>query len=131
MKNLTILGIIVMMVFLVGNFVFTNSEGLTGNVVAQNPKALQGNQGSAQLVILQQENFNYKDATANAGKPIQIKADSSVKGCLRAPFFNIEGKKYSGYLRTPEDILQLPALEKGIYPFSCSMGMGYGKLIVR
>ncbi|MBI2105449.1 hypothetical protein HYT56_01265 [Candidatus Woesearchaeota archaeon] len=127
MKNLTVLGVVILMIFLVGGFVFTNSEGNTGNVVAPNPQELQGD---AQLVILQQENFNYKDVTANAGKQIQIKADSSVRGCLRAPFFNIKGKKYSGYLRTPEDILQLPALEKGVYSFSCSMGMGYGKLIV-
>ncbi|MBI2507630.1 cupredoxin domain-containing protein [Candidatus Woesearchaeota archaeon] len=131
MKNLTILVIVIIIVFLAGGFVFTNSEGTTGNVVAQNPKkdaTVLG--GDNQQVVLKQEGFNYKDINAKSGKPIKIRADSSVKGCLRAPFFNIDGKKYYNYLRTSEDILQLPALKKGIYSFSCSMGMGYGKLII-
>ena len=87
-------------------------------------------QGETQKVVLSQQGYNYKDATAEAGKPITISADSSVGGCLRSVAFNIEGKKYTKYLQNPQDTLQLPALSKGTYPFSCSMGMGYGKLVV-
>ena len=87
-------------------------------------------QGEMQKVVLSQGDLNYKDSRANAGKPIIISADSSVRGCLRSVTFNIEGKRYSKYLRTPEDTLQLPAIKKGTYTFSCSMGMGYGKLVV-
>ncbi|MEM3091107.1 MAG: cupredoxin domain-containing protein [Candidatus Pacearchaeota archaeon] len=87
-------------------------------------------QGETQKVILSQDNLNYKDVTVKAGRPILLSADASVRGCLRSVVFNIEGKRYSKYLRTAEDTLQLPALKKGIYRFSCSMGMGYGTMIV-
>jgi len=86
--------------------------------------------GSFQKVVLSQEDLNYKNVNVEPNKAVVISADSSVTGCLRSVVFNIEGKKYSKYLKTSEDTLQLPALERGTYTFSCSMGMGYGKLIV-
>lgn len=123
-NKITIIGIVILVV-LVAGFVFaksgnTENTPITGNVVA----------GEMQKVVLSQDDLNYKDVRVQAGKPIAISADSSVTGCLRSVVFNIEGKKYSKYLRTTSDSVELPALSKGTYSFSCSMGMGYGKLIV-
>ena len=130
MKNATILIFIVIMILAVGGFVFANGKnGTTAKVVSNEGQVIV--QGQAQNVILSQSGYNYKDAAAEAGKPITISADSSVGGCLRSVVFNFNGKKYSKYLKTTEDTLELPALSKGTYSFSCSMGMGYGKLIVK
>lgn len=122
-NKITIIGILALVAVVVG-FVFlsgnTESTPITGNVVA----------GEMQKVVLSQDDLNYKDVRVQAGKPITLSADSSVTGCLRSVVFNIEGKKYSKYLRTTSDSVELPALSKGIYSFSCSMGMGFGKLIV-
>lgn len=123
-NKITIIGIFVL-VALVAGFVFmgsgsTESVPITGNAVA----------GEIQKAVLSQDDLNYKDVRVQAGKPIAISADSSVTGCLRAPAFNFGGKKYSKYLRANSDVLELPALEKGTYSFSCTMGMGRGKIIV-
>ncbi len=107
-------------------FVFSGlTPSVTGNVIAD-PSA----GGDAQAIGLSQEGFGYIDVRAEAGKPIKISADSSVRGCLRSVAFNIDGKRYSKYLKTESDALVLPALEKGTYAFSCSMGMGRGTLNV-
>ncbi|MBI2045768.1 hypothetical protein HYT23_06930 [Candidatus Pacearchaeota archaeon] len=123
-NKITIIGILVLVALFAG-FVFaksgsTDSAPITGNVVA----------GEIQKVVLSQADLNYKDSIVQAGKPIAISADGSVKGCLRAPSFNIGGKRYTKYLQSANDVLELPALEKGTYSFSCTMGMGRGKLIV-
>ena len=86
--------------------------------------------GKTQNVVLSQDDLNYKDVKAKAGEPISISADNSVSGCLRSVVFNIGGKRYSKYLQTSKDTLKLPAISKGVYTFSCTMGMGYGKLII-
>ncbi|MEK6846797.1 MAG: hypothetical protein AABY16_01375 [Nanoarchaeota archaeon] len=124
MKNTTILLIIGILIIAVGFFVFSGAreQSVTGNVIAGS------NSGDAQEIVLSQEGLNYKDVEAEAGKPIKISADSSVKGCLRSVSFNIGGKRYLKYLGSSQDFLELPALDKGIYTFTCSMSMGAGKL---
>ncbi len=113
------------LVFVVGGFVFINSESTdTSGTDAQIM------QGETQRVVLSQDGLNYKDIVAEAGRPIVISADSSVAGCLRSVVFTANGKKYSKYLKTSEDTLVLPSLSKGTYSYTCSMGMGYGKLVV-
>src|SRR3989338_7579729 len=123
-NKIILVGIFVLVVLVVGFMYFgsggTESAPITGNVVA----------GEVQKVVLSQDDLNYKDIVVQAGKPIVINADSSVTGCLRSPTFNFGGKKYSKNLRTNNDVLELPALEKGTYSFTCSMGMGRGTLIV-
>lgn len=126
MKNSVIFIIGIFVLIVGGFFVLGNGKSSTESVVS-NPNIVQG---EVQKVVLSQVGVNYKDSKAQTGKPILISADSSVRGCLRSVTFNIEGKRYSKYLRTSEDSLQLPSLKKGTYTFSCSMGMGYGKLIV-
>ena len=128
MKNKTMMLIMITLILVVGGYVFVDGKTrTTANVVSNNGQAVQG---QMQQVVLSQNGYNYKDAIVQAGKPISLSADNSVSGCLRSVVFNIEGNKYSKYLRTPDDTLELPALSKGTYNFACSMGMGLGKLIV-
>ncbi|MEM3074905.1 MAG: cupredoxin domain-containing protein [Candidatus Pacearchaeota archaeon] len=129
MKNTTIILFIFALVFLIGGFVFLSEKKVVsaGEIVREEEIL----NGEMQKVVLSQEGLNYKDVYAEPGKPISITADNSVKGCLRAVVFDINGKKYSKILQTSSDILELPSLSQGTYTFSCSMGMGYGKLIVR
>ena len=129
MKNTTIIFLITAIVLLVGGFVYANGKNnTTANVIVDERKIISG---ETQKIILSQEGYNYNDVTVVADKPISLSADSSVSGCLRSTVFTINGKKYSKFLKTPEDTLELPALSKGVYNFACSMGMGYGKLIVQ
>ncbi len=129
MKNTTMLYIIGLMILIVGGFVFFNGDNkASAEIATTNGEVIKG---QTQQVVLSQDGYNYKDGTAEAGKSIILSADNSVRGCLRSVVFNVEGKKYSKYLRTPEDTLDLPALPKGTYSFSCTMGMGYGKLVVK
>lgn len=119
----------ILLVLVVGGFFFLKGGSLdvNGNVVSAGGQVLQG---EMQRVVISQDGYNYRDTNVEAGKPIVLSADNSVSGCLRSVVFNIEGQKYSKYLQTPEDTLELPALSKGTYNFACSMGMGLGRLIV-
>lgn len=128
MKNTTMLLGIVLLVLLVGGFVFVNGRNASSNIGSNEGEIIEG---EVQQVILKQDGYNYADVVADAGKPLAITADSSVGGCLRSVVFNAGGKKYSKYLKTPQDTLVLPALSKGTYTFSCTMGMGFGKLVVK
>ncbi len=126
-SSLYVLGIVA--VLIIAGFFFIRGSSISGNVVSEGGQVLEG---QTQRIMLSQDGYNYQEAVARAGMPIALSADSSVGGCLRSVVFNnLEGKKYSKYLKTPDDALALPALEKGTYTFSCSMGMGLGKLIVR
>jgi len=126
MRNTHLFALTVVLVFLIGMFVLNHSVSSSAGV---SPPAVFA--GEAQGVVLSQDGYNYKDAQAKAGKPISLSADSSVGGCLRAVVFDLEGRRYSKYLRTTTDTLDLPALPKGTYSFSCTMGMGFGKLVVK
>ena len=128
-KRSTIYIGVILLVLISGGFFFLNGENsvTNGNVVSAGVQVLQDEK---QIVIISQDGFNYKDAIIKADKPIILSADNSVSGCLRSVVFNIDGKKYSKYLKSPDDTLELPALTKGTYNFACSMGMGLGKLIV-
>ena len=127
MKNTTIFFVIVAMVFLLGGFIFVNSQSsITGDVV-KNPTDLQG---QTQKVVLSVKDYNYypREVRVKSGVPVEISLDSSVKGCLRS--FTIKDFGVSGYLKTPKDKITFTPNKKGTFTFACAMGMGYGKLIV-
>ena len=121
--TLYIAGIIVLVAF-AGIFFFSNSGSTTGNVIS-NPS-----NGEAQNVVLSVKNLNYypNTITVKANQPVKIKLDDSVAGCLRS--FAIRELGIQKYLKTPQETLEFTPTEKGTYRFSCSMGMGYGTLIV-
>lgn len=84
----------------------------------------------AQQITIGEQNLNYYPSTINvkANQPVELTLDSSVKGCLRS--FTIKDLGVSKYAKTPDDKITFTPTKKGTFAFACSMGMGYGKLIV-
>ena len=115
------------MILLVGGFIFlgsgkSSSAGNTGSAVI--------NKGEAQKINLGTKNYNYYPDTikVKAGQPVELTLDESVYGCLRS--FTIKDLGIQEYSRSPEEKIEFTPTQKGTFAFSCSMGMGYGKLIV-
>ncbi|VVB80450.1 Cupredoxin-like domain protein [uncultured archaeon] len=126
MKNLYLIGGIVVLILFVGGFLYFDfgSQNYTpnssSNVVS----------GDYQKVVLSMKNYNYypNTITVKAGQPVRIYLDSSVGGCYRS--FNIQQLGISKYLATTSDYVEFTPTQKGTYRFACSMGMGTGTLIV-
>ncbi|MEK6929035.1 MAG: cupredoxin domain-containing protein [Nanoarchaeota archaeon] len=127
MKNFTMIIIIFMLVIVVGTLVYSSSEeqSLTGNVVEDSIPA-----EDAQKVTLGMKNYNYypDSIKVKAGKPVEITLDNSVYGCLRS--FTLKEFGVKSYSRDPSEKIIFTPLKKGTFKFSCSMGMGYGKITV-
>lgn len=108
------------------SFMFSQSSGselpITGNVIAGND--------DVQKITLSMKNYNYypQEIKVKANKPVSISLDGSVQGCLRA--FTIREMGVSKYLKTPAETIDFTPTQKGTFKFACSMGMGYGNLIV-
>jgi len=125
MKSTTVIVLIVLILGIVGFFVYNNSsKPIDGNVIVDT------NNADAQNIIISMKNGNYypQTITVKAGQPVSISLDSSVVGCYRS--FNIKQLGVSKYLKTPSDTVIFTPKEKGTYRFACSMGMGTGTLIV-
>jgi len=126
MKNTTIVVGIVILLVIGGYFVFANTQkentAVSGNVV--------NNLEGVQKVVLSVKNANYYPNTINvkAGQPVSLTLDSSVQGCLRS--FNIKDLGVQGYSQNPGKTIDFTPTQKGTFRFACSMGMGYGTIIV-
>ncbi|MBX4212275.1 cupredoxin domain-containing protein [Candidatus Pacearchaeota archaeon] len=127
MKNTTILMLVVVAVVIVGAFFFINEKSPTGNIITDNPNSLQGQK---QQVILSERNLNYYPSriSVKANQPVEITLDSSVQGCLRS--FVIKDLGVSKFARTASDKITFTPTKAGTFSFACSMGMGYGTLVV-
>ncbi len=128
MKNTTMFIGILVMIGLAGAFIFAGGDkGVTGKVIAEDPQALPG---EMQKVVISQKDFNYYPAEikVRANQPVEIRLDKSVGGCLRS--FTIKELGVSKYLKSENDKLVFTPTKKGTYSFACSMGMGYGKIVV-
>lgn len=127
MKNTTIMAIVVALVVLVGAFVFLSGKSTGANVVAVDPNFLEG---ESQKVTISEKDLNYypSEIKVNANQPVEITLDDSVKGCLRA--FTIKDLGISEYAQTTKDKIVFTPTQKGKYRFACTMGMGYGTLVV-
>ena len=113
--------------FLVGSFNTDNTYKLDDNNKKQ---GFDGN-GDVQRVELGVKDYNYYPNVINLkyNVPAEIIVDTSkVRGCLQSiviPGFNV--RKYV----TPSDnVIRFLPNKKGEFGFSCSMGMGFGKIIV-
>ena len=126
MKNTLMIIILGALLFGGGYFVFSGS----GNDQTINGSSVQVGSGEIQKIILSEKNYNYypNEIKVKAGQPVSLSLDKSVAGCLRS--FTIQDLGVAKHLRTPSDTLEFTPTKAGAYTFACSMGMGYGKLIV-
>ena len=129
MEKSTYIGLGIFIFIIVGGLFFLRGGSSTanGNVVSAGAQVLQG---KVQKVVIGEKNLNYYpgEIRVKVGQPVSITLDSSVTGCLRS--FNIKDLKVSKYAKTPSETIDFTPTKKGIFRFACSMGMGYGKIIV-
>ena len=120
---------IILLILIVGGFFFFRggSPAVNGNVVSEGGQVLQG---ETQKVVIGEKNLNYypNEIKVKAGQPVSTSLDSSVTGCLRS--FNIKDLGVSKYAKTPGETIDFTPTKKGTFRFACSMGMGYGNIIV-
>ena len=123
-KKSTIYFLAIIFLILISSSIFIKKEtNLEENVIAS--------QGEIQEIVLGMKNFNYypDKITAFSGKTVRISLDNTVYGCLRD--FTIREIGIKKYLKTSSDYLEFTPTQKGTFTFACSMGMGYGKLIIK
>ena len=129
MKNTTLLIFVGILIIAGAWFVFgdKNSDNGNNNLVNGNVVI---NDVDAQKITLSTKNYNYypNTITVKEGKPVEITLDKSVTGCLRS--FTIKDLGVAKTARTPEDKIIFTPTKKGTFTFACSMGMGYGKIII-
>lgn len=127
MKNTTILAITLVAIIVLGVGIYIKSStqyspqlNSTGNLNAL----------PEQKITLSVKDLNYYPniITVKANQPVKIYLDNTVSGCLRA--FTIPELGVSKYLQTAEDYIEFTPTKKGTFRFQCSMGMGYGTIIV-
>jgi len=130
-KLLGIIGIILISVFLlvaIRNY-FSNSQ-ITGNGnIVQEVNA--DNNKDAQVVNLGIKDYNYYPNIINLkyNVPAKIVVDTNkVRGCLQSiviPDFGVRK-----FVTAKDNIISFIPNKKGTFSFSCSMGMGFGKIVV-
>ena len=128
MKNTT-LGIFALVIMLfIGGYVFLGSAKTNGNSITGN--VINNNQDGVQKIVISEKGLNYypEEIRVKANQPVSLSLDNKVKGCLRS--IAIRDLGISKYLKAVTDTLDFTPTKTGIFAFSCSMGMGYGKLIV-
>jgi plastocyanin domain-containing protein len=115
------------LILIVASGFFMFGKGSTGSVV-DNP--VQQRDGKVQQVVLSMKDLNYypQEIRVKEGQPVSITLDSSVQGCLRS--FTIRELGVHGLSTSPSETIDFTPTKKGVFKFMCSMGMGYGKLIV-
>lgn len=111
-----------MLIVVAGNFLLQSDES---NVVEKNVI-----QGDYQEVVVGMKDYNYYPNTIKikAGVPVRMRLDDSVYGCFRDLTIREFGVRE--YLINPDDYVEFVPDRPGNYKFACSMGMGYGTLIV-
>src|SRR3989338_133350 len=124
MEKSTLIGFGILILLVIGGFVYLDSkETVTGNSVQSLP-------GSVQKVVISEKDLNYypSEIKVKANQPVSISLDESVTGCLRS--FTIKEIWISKYVKTPAETIEFTPTKKGTFKFACSMGMGYGTIIV-
>lgn len=134
MKNTTLLIVTIIVIVLVGVFLYSKTGVATGNDITGNAVNDDSNDDrgleNAQKVLLGMKDYNYFPSVINvkAGLPVEITLDETVRGCLRS--FSIRDLGFSKFSRNPGEKIVFTPNKKGSFAFSCSMGMGYGTINV-
>ena len=133
-KILGVIGIILMVTFslvAIRNFFYNSNTQIKGDSIKDVEAAKINNNDGAQVVELTLKNFNYYPNIINLkkGVPAKIVVDTNkVRGCLASiviPDFGVRK-----FVKASDNIISFTPNKKGTFSFSCSMGMGFGKIIV-
>lgn len=126
MKNTFFVAVIIGILVVAGAILFFNVGSATNGNGA--PKGIIG--GNAQQVTLGMKNGNYFPdlITVKANQPVELTLDSSVVGCFRA--FTIRELGLADLSKSPSDTIVFTPTKTGTFRFACSMGMGFGTIIV-
>ncbi|MFH1631070.1 MAG: cupredoxin domain-containing protein [Candidatus Aenigmatarchaeota archaeon] len=127
---ITIIGLVVMISIFIfaAKAMFVN----TGNVVDVDQTPIINNQVQGeQIVQLSFKNGNYYPNTIELkkGVPVVIEVDmNTVRGCYRSIIIPTFGVRKT--VTTSNNKIEFTPDKAGTFGFSCSMGMGTGKLVV-
>ncbi|GEM_PF-545305 len=127
-----ITGIIVLLFIVLATKAFmsvqSNNPQQTPTLLQATPNGIPNEKGE---IILSWGKLNYEPQViqAQAGKPLRIIGDMKrLTGCYRSLQINELG--VSKYFKEGDSVLEFTPTQKGNFPFSCSMGMGSGILVV-
>ena len=128
-KLLGIIGVILMATFLLvaARNIFSNGK-VDAAIVSDTPTE---SNGEEQVVDLTVKDYNYYPNTINLkyNVPAKIVVDTNkVRGCLQSiviPDFGVRK-----FVTAKDNIISFVPDKKGTFSFSCSMGMGFGKIVV-
>ena len=126
MKKATIF-ISIIVIIILGYFIFVCGKSNQNQQSSGNAGVIAG---EVQKVNIGMQNSNYYPNTINvkAGIPVEITLDNSVAGCYRSFVMGDLGVRQ--YSASPSNKITFTPNKKGTFKFACSMGMGYGKIIV-
>lgn len=126
MKNTTILVFALILLIIIGGFIFLKTN-LNGETVKN---SVNSGKNNVQKITLSMKNYNYypNTITVKANQPVSIILDNSIGGCYRG--FVIRDLGVQKYSQNPGDTIDFTPTQKGTFRFSCSMGMGTGTIIV-
>ena len=129
MEKSTIYGILIFVMIVGGGLFLIKGNSANGNVIAENIPS-EPIAGEIQKIMISEKDLNYhpSEIKVKANQPVELTLDGSVKGCLRS--FTIKDLGVSKNAKTPADTITFTPTKKGTFTFTCSMGMGYGKIIV-
>ncbi len=130
-KAVAVFAIVALVGMYIGNF-NTSSATPTGMAVKQAAVStpVQAS-GDVQEVTLSWGKLNYNPEVIEVeqGKPVKIIADTArLQGCFRS--FQIPELGVSKSFAETDNALEFTPDKAGTFTFSCSMGMGNGKLVV-
>ena len=124
-KNILYLGLIIIIIVTSIIFISTRSETKIVKPIDNVSDNI-----NYQKVVISMKNSNYypREIRVKANQPVEITMDNSVYGCFRS--LVIRGLGVSGYSLDPSDKIVFTPKQQGVYTFTCSMNMAYGKFIV-
>ncbi len=96
-----------------------------------NEEELVDGSAEVQVVTLSMKDYNYDPQVIRLKQnvPAQIVVDmNKVQGCLRSIVIPEYGVRK--VVRPGDNVISFTPKKKGTFSFSCSMGMGFGKIVV-
>ena len=122
--------VVLLLFFVKGIFQRESPPSATGNVIGEKSVTAEVKDG-VQEVTLSWGKLNYspEEVVVKKGIPLRITADlKRLKGCFRS--FTIPAFRFTKVFTEGDNVIEFTPDKVGTFPFSCTMGMGRGKIVV-